>query len=104
MHILNNEEARVLCKSNLSLGEIRYVVYVVYCDLPHRSNCDVVPQPVKMFRGVVPMDLKDQYMSIWYGLVCRGSFYRCPIKALTTMRTYAVALSYLSYIGVPTPE
>ena len=48
MHILNNEEARVLCKSHLSLGEIRYVVYVVYCDLPHRSNCDVVPQPVKM--------------------------------------------------------
>jgi len=31
MRRLNNEEARVLCESHLSIGEIRYAVYVVFC-------------------------------------------------------------------------
>ena len=78
------------------------MLFTVIC--PIQVTVMSCPNQLRCVRGVVSMDLKDQYMSIWYGLVCRCSFYRCPIKALTTMRTYAVALSYLSYIGVPTPE
>ena len=62
-----------------------HAVYDVF--FTHPSNCDVVPHPIKMCERHRVNGLTGQDRSIWYGLVCRGSFYRCLTRALTTVRT-----------------
>ena len=69
-------------------GMLVDAVYAV-C-LPHPSNCYVVPHLVKMCERRSVNGLTGKYLSIWYGLVCRGGFYRCPTRALTTVRTLCV--------------
>ena len=88
MYRINNEETRVLRENHLSIGEIRYAYpSCLWCVLTHPSNSGIVHHPFKMCERRSANGLTGQDLSKWCGLVCCSKFYRCPIRALITVRT-----------------